>query len=107
LLVIFSNFRNDLTSNGYDPNGAVSISGGFTDCSLRIANVSREHSGKWTCYLSKNHLGKEATNYDVKIFTPAELQISISTSVPEKMKKDNKIENKVISIEKKNIFKLA
>ena len=108
MLLIYPNFRVKLTNNGYDPYGQVSISGGFTDCTLRIANVSRkEHSGKWTCYLSKNHLGKEATNYDVKIFTPAELKVSISTTVPDKMKEDIKMENMVNTVQRKNFIKFA
>ena len=71
-----------MSNNGYTPGGPVTISADFTECTLRIANVSRqEHFGKWTCFLSKSngnqHLWRETTNYNVKILTPAKMQINL------------------------------
>ena len=48
-------------------------------------------------------LVKSLKNYEVKIFTPAELKVSISTSVPDKMKNDIKTEDMVINIQKKRL----
>ena len=79
------NYRNTVTNNGYDPIGPVRISAGFTDCTLQIESViGSDHSGKWTCYLSKRQikpareLWEEATNFDVKIFTPATMKFYVT-----------------------------
>ena len=73
-----------MSNNGYTPGGPVTISADFTECTLKIANVSgQEHFGKWTCFLSKTDghqdLWREMTNYNVKIFAPAKMQISVSS----------------------------
>ena len=73
-----------MSNNGYTPGGPVTISADFTECTLKIANVSgQEHFGKWTCFLSKTYghqeIWRERTNYNVKIFAPAKMQISVSS----------------------------
>ena len=55
-----------------------------TECTLKIANVSeQEHFGKWICFLSKTNgnqdLWREMTNYNVKLFAPMKLQITVSS----------------------------
>ena len=81
LSISFSN-RNTVSNNGYTPGGSVTISADFTECTLRIANVSRhEHFGKWTCFLSKTNgrqdIWRETTNYNVKMFSPAKMKITV------------------------------
>ena len=73
-----------MSNNGYTPGGPVTISADFTECTLKIANVSgQEHFGKWTCFLSKTNrkqdLWREMTNYNVKIFATAKMQITVAT----------------------------
>ena len=103
------NYRNTVTNNGYDPIGPVRISAGFTDCTLQIESViGSDHSGKWTCYLSKRQiipareLWEEATNFDVKIFTPATMKFYVTTPSKNETTSSIKGRNMVSNMQNEN-----
>ena len=92
-----------MSNNGYTPGGPVTISADFTECTLKIANVSgQEHFGKWTCFLSKTNgnqdLWREMTNYNVKLFAPMKLQITVSSYKLNNMEDDVNDKNLVREI---------
>ena len=103
-------FRNEITNIGYPTNGEVEIVAGIRECSLHIANASSEenHSGRWTCFLSKSNknsfLWKENTNYFVNFFTPAKMKISILTSNLESALEKNKYGSVV---RKNNVWRVS
>ena len=73
-----SRSQSDSYFKPFDPNSdRVSTEATFTDCRLRISNVTKELEGKWSCVLTKETSVSwtEVTAYHLNVIVPPKIRL--------------------------------